>query len=97
MVFEGNNVKIIGSYAFCAIPAEDIELKEGVTTIGQGAFASCSNLSTLVWPTSITTVEGINVFTSCAKLHELAASSSQDDVINPSIEDSTYKYTQPIH
>ena len=80
VVFEGNNVKIIGANAFQGIAAETIELKEGVTTIGKGAFESCSNLSTLVWPTSITTVEG-GVFNNCTQLHELTGSDNQDDVI----------------
>ena len=80
VVFEGNNVKIIGAWAFAGIAAETIELKEGVTTIGEYAFARCSNLSTLVWPTSVTTV-GTGVFFNCPKLHELAGSESQDDVI----------------
>ena len=80
VVFEGNNVKIIGACTFWGSSAEAIELKEGVTTIGRYAFADCFNLSTLVWPTSITTVEG-GVFDRCAKLHELAGSKEQDDVI----------------
>ena len=64
---------------------ETIEPKEGVTTIGTYAFAGCPNLSTLVWPTSIITVEvkliELNVFKYCTKLRELAGSDRQDVII----------------
>ena len=80
VVFGGNNLKVIGAYAFRNTKVETIELKEGVTTIGKYAFLDCSNLATLVWPTSITTVEE-KLFKHCTKLHELAGSDDQDDVI----------------
>ena len=80
VVFEGNNLIVIGAYAFTYTKVETIEPKEGVTTIGKLAFDRCSNLSTLVWPTSITTVEE-DVFNNCTKLHELIGSDNQDDVI----------------
>ena len=80
VVFEANNIKVIGPSAFNNTNMDTIELKEGVTTIGKYIFFNCSNLSTLVWPTSITSVEE-HAFNGCTKLHELAGSDNQDDVI----------------
>ena len=77
----GSNLKIVGGAAFYqCTKLEAIVLKEKVTTIGEKAFTRCSNLSTFVWPKSVTTV-GDEVFDDCAKLHELAGSDKQDDVI----------------
>ena len=48
--------------------------------IGQYALKNCPNLSTLVWPESVTTV-GYDVFEDCTKLQKLAGSKEQDDVV----------------
>jgi len=50
-------VKHIGKYAFCQSPITDIELPEGITTIGYGAFMNCSNLRNVKLPESLTTIE----------------------------------------
>ena len=93
-MFEGNNVKVIGDFAFCYTAVESMELKEGIATVGAYAFDSCSNLSRLVWPTSITAA-GEKIFDGCAKLHELAGSSSQDAVITYLKSKSTPAPTNP--
>ena len=77
----GSNLKIVGEATFYqCIKLEAIVLKESVTTIGKIAFKGCSNLSTFVWTESVTTV-GDDVFENCTKLHEVAGSDKQDDVI----------------
>ena len=77
----GSNLKIVGYSTFCqCIKLEAIVLKDKVTTIGKRAFRQCDNLSTVIWPESVTTV-GDAVFMESSKLHELAGSDEQDDVI----------------
>ena len=76
----GSNLKIVGAFAFSHTKVKAIVLKDKVTTIREYAFCECSNLSAFVWPDHVTTV-GNNVFQDCTKLHELAGSWKQDDVI----------------
>ena len=55
-----------------------------VTTIGANALFSCRKLSSIVWPTSITFVDGegqTQQFNNCSKLHELAGSANPEDIV----------------
>ena len=72
----GSNLKVIGREAFARTNMDTIEVKEGVTRIGERAFDCCSNLSTFTWPESIDTVGG-RIFSGCRKLHERVGSDKQ--------------------
>ncbi len=50
------NLKTIGDFAFGDTKIRGVVIPEGVTGIGAGAFASCSNLETVTLPDSLLTV-----------------------------------------
>lgn len=63
-----DSVTEIGKYAFSGCSTlTDVDLKEGVVSIGDGAFYQCSGLSALTIPGSVTEI-GANAFSSCPNL-----------------------------
>ncbi|GMH99417.1 hypothetical protein TrST_g8961 [Triparma strigata] len=59
---------------------EKVILKEGVKSVKFEAFQNSKNITTFLWPDSVKEV-GSDVFRGCDKLHELAKSSVQEEVI----------------
>ena len=51
-----------------------VEVKEGITAIGEGAFQNCNNLTTITIPESVTSI-GSNAFYGCSKLSAVHISS----------------------
>lgn len=58
--FDGNIVKI-GDFAFARTPINNVEINDGVESIGYGAFYHCDNLSKIVVPKSVKYI-GANAF-----------------------------------
>lgn len=70
------------NYGIFSTPWEDIDdeigliyIKEGVTSIGKGAFKRCSNLSRVVLPNTIEEI-GSSAFSECEQLAELTVPAS---------------------
>ena len=62
------NITKVGNYACSlAVHLVIVEIPEGVERIGDAAFQGCSNLTTVSFPTSITTIV-LNAFLSCVSL-----------------------------
>lgn len=60
----------IGHYAFSLARFENINIPEGVTEIGVGAFALCDSLKSIIIPSSITNVSNY-MFQQCAALTDV--------------------------
>ena len=57
----GSTLETIGTYAFMRSKLASINLPNGVTTIGDFAFAVCEKLASFTWPSSLTSI-GIRAF-----------------------------------
>ncbi len=55
------NVKIIGKYAFENCSIQNLELNDDLTTISEGAFYNCKEITTVNIPVSVTQI-GVNAF-----------------------------------
>lgn len=65
---EGEQVKEIGSWAFCACEnITDVTIPYGVTTIGYSAFEDCENLKSVKIPDSVITIDKF-AFEGCISL-----------------------------
>jgi len=62
-----DGVSLIGNYAFFGSALSDVEIPESVTAIGEGAFLSCSRLTSLVIPDSVGEI-GRSAFADCKGL-----------------------------
>ena len=60
----------IGSYAFAYSELTDIVIADTVTSIGEGAFLFCRNLSEITIPGSVASI-GISAFDSCIQLKKV--------------------------
>ena len=81
-------VKAIDAYAFYErTELTSIEIREGITKIGNFAFSKCTNVKSLKTPDSITDIMsvGLGAFSQCSNLEELTCSTA---VLNR-IEEST--------
>ena len=71
----GKNVSRIGNSAFYYCDLKTIEIPEGVTTIGDGAFAECYKLTSVTIPNSVITI-GSSAFSYCYKLSSVTIPNS---------------------
>ncbi len=67
---EGVPVTVIGDYAFNGSSASTITLPDTITSIGNWAFALCSNLKSVTIPDSVEYI-GIQAFDQCSVLSEI--------------------------
>ncbi|MDE6040477.1 MAG: leucine-rich repeat domain-containing protein, partial [Muribaculaceae bacterium] len=71
----------IGEYSFAMSAMPSVVIPEGVTYIGQGAFYSCTKLSSITIPSTVTTIgdlteQGFGVFQGCSALTAIGLPSS---------------------
>ena len=77
-IFMPNSIKEVGFAAFCGCPSlQYVELPDGLTTIGQQAFA-WTNIETITIPESVVTV-GDNPFDKCSNLKEFKGKHIADE------------------
>ena len=62
-----DSIKNIGVYSFAGSTLNNIALPEGLTSIGTGAFISCSGLTSIILPSSLTSI-GYMAFDGCSGL-----------------------------
>ncbi len=71
----GSQLSIVGDCAFAGAPLTDIELPEGVTDIQAAAFAACTQLRSVVLPSTVAALRGSRrlgtVFAGCTALRTL--------------------------
>lgn len=67
---DGKPVTVIGENAFCDTDIQGVVISEGVTRIGHGAFAECSELETVTLPKSLKTIENA-AFQLCRALWDI--------------------------
>lgn len=65
VVFMGDNVTVIGEWAFAGTSVQNAVLPDGVTTIGLGAFADCANLQNVSLPDSVAEIDDF-AFANCS-------------------------------
>lgn len=65
--YEGKRVTAIGKFAFYGCEASAVEIPDGVTSIGNSAFESCTGLTDIVIPDSVSSVGGW-AFAHCKEL-----------------------------
>ena len=75
----GKNVKAIGEEAFRGFGITSIEIPEGVTSIGIGAFLYCEKLTTISIPEGVTTI-GVEAFDGCTSLTAVTIPSSVTEI-----------------
>ena len=73
------NIKHIGTYAFSDQSMDTFSIPDNITTIGNGAFSNCKNLSTITIPSSLIGV-GYGVFEGCTSLTTAAPASQPSSV-----------------
>lgn len=61
-----NNIKRIGTEAFSGTKLESINIPDGITTIGENAFANCKDLTDVTISKGVTTIEE-DAFAECSK------------------------------
>ena len=64
------DMTVIPRYLFAQSSLTEIVIPDGVTEIGEGAFADCGNLERIVIPASVTKI-GKNAFQNCYSLREV--------------------------
>ncbi len=70
----------IGAYQFAGFgQLTSVEIKEGVTSIGENAFYKCNNMRFLVIPDSVTSI-GANMLYGCTSIRELTIGNGVDSL-----------------
>ncbi len=72
-------VRSIGSFAFFGSSLKSVTLREGVKSIGYGAFMRCENLEAIDLPDSLTLIEG-HAFVNCFALQKIVIPDSVADI-----------------
>lgn len=70
---DGVEVTAIGNYAFGDCKLATVEIPDSVTTIGDGAFYRCRNLTSVMFPVGVSNI-GEDVFFGCMDLQEINVS-----------------------
>ena len=95
---DGRTVTGIYKSAFSSTKFSEIRLPDTLTSIGDFAFSSCSNLASITIPASVTSI-GSSVFTNCKELNDIsiADDNTSYQVINQVIysKDKTTLITCP--
>ena len=71
----------IGIFAFCNVGSAlqgDIVINEGVTTIGEGAFLECSNITSVNIPSTVKQI-GNKAFYNCTKLKIINVNMTEEE------------------
>jgi len=92
IIFNGNNLRTIGNYAFKNTMFTDFIVPEGVTQIGDNAFADCFYLKSITLPSTITTI-GTLAFLRCISLETVIIPESVTRITfrtNPFISGSAF-------
>ena len=76
----GSNVKTIHPYMFNLLRIKEIELPNGVETIGNRAFEDCYKLTSVTIPGSVTEI-GNNVFDDCTSLSSVTFESGSEVLV----------------
>ena len=76
-----STLKSIGSAAFYETGIEELDLPEGLETIGGRAFSTCRSLKSLSIPDSVTTL-GDSLFEGCSGLEEVKLPSTLESIPN---------------
>ena len=87
---DGEPVKAVGEYAFknedeTACQITSVTIPEGVTSLGDGAFRRCKNLSSVVIGDGVTKI-GRNTFFGCTSLSELTLGKNVSAIDDEAIE-----------
>ena len=72
-----NSLKVVGiaAFAFNDCKMTEVDIPNGVTTIGIGAFSGCNKLTAVKIPNGVTKIE-VSVFSKCSSLKEVTIPSS---------------------
>jgi hypothetical protein len=71
VLFEGDNIKLIGAYAFYSCASlKTIVLPDSVTSIGERAFYNCGSLKNIILPIGIETIPTYT-FSNCTSLETI--------------------------
>ena len=73
--YNGLPVIEIGSHAFLGLVVSSVYIPNGVTTIGHGAFANCTSLTSITIPNSVTSI-GNYAFDNCTSLTSITLPNS---------------------
>ncbi len=81
-VNDGKQVTKIGAYAFVGCEISEVIISFGVTSIGEGAFMGCYNLTKLTIPVSVTSIDDYAFYESGLTDIYYGGSKSQWDAIS---------------
>lgn len=79
---EGYPVTTIGNSSFRGCTSTNIIIPNSVTTIMEGAFWRCTNLTSIDIPSSVTSIEGDNLFAGCSSLKTINIDSNNSKYSN---------------
>ena len=81
----GNGVKSIGKNSFARCGLTSLEIPEDVTSIGNSAFQSCSNIITVTIPNSVKSIDG-SAFYNCSKMSSLIIGNGIKNINNSAFQ-----------
>ena len=82
-------VTSIGDYAFASCYITSVDIPDGVTSIGNGAFSMCSGLTSVDIPDSVTSI-GNSAFLKCSGLTSVTIPGSVTSIGSYAFEDCSY-------
>lgn len=87
-----NKNKTVLVYCPMSKAGESLEMPDGITTVGAGAFYGCKNVKTVKIPESVTKIEA-SAFEGCTSIESVAFSSTQTKWKKVTIESGNEKLT----
>ena len=87
LIIEGN-VKEIGYMDFPELPFENIEIGEGLVSLGYRGFSKCRNLKSIKLPDSLETINSYG-FTCCSKLSDIQFGKGLKTIENSAFDSCT--------